>query len=207
MTGKIALLACTAPTSADWQLGPLPPAAGVVTLIGWHMSSHSVDSGVPVQIAKILATALTSIARISFPVSEPRAESDDDIQRIDKKTAMLTTSSANSAIRLFDDDGFPWHLQGQIGILTASNARPFSIAHPQLHALVSDDWASQIARLGAVGVLGAIRPGVDGDVAGVLSLSDEFSHALLVALERAARAAMIDWVSVSEQELRDALPS
>jgi len=44
-----------------------------------------------------------------------------------------------------------------------------------------------------------VRPGVDGDVAGLLSLTEASEQVTLAALERETRRAEFDWALVTEE--------
>ncbi len=72
-------------------------------------------------------------------------------------------------------------------------------------SLIADDWAQQLVQLRCAGIVGGLRPGVDGDVVGVLSLSDGFTGTLLDALEHEARCAGFGWLRLSETDFKDML--
>jgi hypothetical protein len=48
-------------------------------------------------------------------------------------------------------------------------------------------------------VIGVVRPGVDGDLAGLLTLTAEAREASLAALEREARRESFDWSVLREE--------
>lgn len=220
MTNKTTIFLCADPVQAHWQLGPLPPAIGRMLLIGWRLPAPPVDSGVPAEVAAALASALTAICAVSFPVSED-GSNDEDATVLDSsnlleraKTAfrhepltvkLVSTRHPTTALRLFADPGYPWHLQGQVALLSLDEAATRDIDREPMLQLMSDAWAARVAQLAPAGVLGAVRPGVDGDIAGILSLSDEFSERLLDALEREARSAGLDWLRLSESGFSNAL--
>ena len=228
MTNR-AILTCTTPTRAHWQLGPLPPASGDLILVGWSSPDHSNDAGVPGEVGKLLAGCLTSIARITFPVSEPPSSTsaswsggnDDQArslgadsllqraqqawQRIPSQVILLSTRRKETATRLFEDPGFPWHLQGQIALLSPLEAAPPEIDRRFLLSLMGDDWTARGVDLRSIGVTALLRPGVDGDVAGVLALIPGFKEALLNALALQTGPAGFDWSNVSEAAFADGL--
>jgi hypothetical protein len=219
----MSLFACSDARGSQWQLGPLPPARGQLTLIGWNESPARPDGGVPPQVARALAHAWTSDARATFPSSlaYPAAGSTwsdsggDQVRlltgggvrgRIAAKLrgtppniTLVSTRQPDSLLRVFDDEGFPWWMQGQIALLSKPDAPPPDIDEPQLLALFDDDWTARAAALAAERVEGIVRPGVDGDVAGVLTLSTAFEQAILAAIEREAHAAGAEWTVVSEE--------
>ncbi len=90
---------------------------------------------------------------------------------------------------LFDSGAFPWSLQGQVVLLSSADVAPPDIHGVTLRDLVSDDWSRHATRLRDAGVLAVLRPGVDGAVAGVLSLDVAFETAWLRALDEQARRA------------------
>ena len=216
------LFACRDARSRQWQLGPLPPAAGRFTLLGWSQTVERRDAGVPDEVARVLARALTSVSRVTFPCSFVNSIAtsgwspfDDDliraltdkgiagrivakVKRTPPDLALMSTVRPESAVRLFDDAGFPWWMQGQVVLLSDPDTPPLEIGQASLLALFDDDWTKQAALLARVGVRGIVRPGVDGDVAGLLSLTDAFEQAVLGALERETRVAGIAWSLVPE---------
>jgi hypothetical protein len=229
MTNEATILACVDPVNAHWQLGPLPPAEGRLLLIGWSMPVHAVDSGVPEVVGAILARALTSIARVSFPVSEHDQvasrewgePSVDDVrilssgglfERADAAlkgepaiVKLVSTCEARTALRIFEDSAYPWRLQGQVAVLSSLNSGPPDIDRKALLSLISDHWAEQCVQLRFRGIDAVIRPGVDGDILGVLSLTDEFTSRFLEAVEREAREAKFDWFLLTERDFSDTL--
>lgn len=217
------IVACRDPHGAHWQLGPLPPARGRVALIGWHDPAAQDEGGVPPRIAAVLTRALTSAARVTFPssVMTPSATADwtpsdgDEIRVLSSRSMrgriaarlrglppavmLISTRQPASAVQLFDDPGFPWSMQGQLALLSRADAPPPPIDERTLLALFSDEWATHTA----AGLEGILRPGVDGDVAGLWSLTDSFEQAILGALERETRAANFHWALVPEELFAD----
>jgi hypothetical protein len=219
------LLVCRDARAAHWQLGPLPPARGRLTLVAWSQRATTRDSGVPRDVAGILAHSWTSLARVTFPsspigITATEAWSPSDVGLIRALAAqgtlertlayvrgapvgatLISTRQADIATRVFEDAGFPWWLQGQAVLLSDPDADPPDIDEPNLLALFEDDWADRAATLAGIGVLGVVRPGVDGDVAGLLALSGAFDTRLLQSLEREARRAGMTCAIVPETAL------
>lgn len=102
-------------------------------------------------------------------------------------------------MQAFDDAGYPWWLQGQVLLLSPPDAAPPVIERHQLLDLFEEDWSREVATLAAAGVAGIVRPGVDGDLAGLLSFTTGFEDALLAALEHEARGASFEWSVVAEE--------
>jgi hypothetical protein len=218
------LFACRDPRGAQWQLGPLPPAHGRMTLVGWSQSPPPPDGGVPPAIARVLAGALTTAACVTFPSSlaYPGAGSawseigGDHFRlltaagvgsRIAAKLrgtppdiTLVSTRGPDTTLRLFDDEGFPWWMQGQIVLLSPPDSPPPGCDEQQLLALFDNDsWTAHAAALAADRVEAIVRPGVDGDVAGLLAFSESFEREVLAALEREARSLGAAWAIVPEQ--------
>lgn len=228
MTGKT-IFACTSPVNTYWQLGALPPAEGDIVLLGWNLPSKQIDSGMPEDVGSILTGALTSISRVNFPISEvPNGalktwdNNDTDqtrlldtsnlikhIKAVLKHTppsvSLLSTRRKETAIMMFKDASYPWCLQGQIALLSAPDAVPPDIDRQTLLSLIGDDWTKHAALLRSMGVYGVLRPGVDGDIAGVLSLTSEFKRTLLEALAHQAQLAKFSWLLLSEKDFVDKL--
>jgi hypothetical protein len=193
-----------------------------LTLLGWRQAPEPVDGGVPQEVAGVLARAITSTARVTFPctfVSTAVANAwspmgDDLIRSIIGKgfgarlvakvkgkpsaITLMSTRRPETALRLFDDAGFPWWMQGQVVVLSTTDAPPPNIDEDTLLALFGDDWANHAPSLGPLGIEGIVRPGVDGDVAGLLSLTDAFDDAVIDALESETRRAGFDWGVLTE---------
>jgi hypothetical protein len=226
MTGK-AIFACMDPSGAYWQLGTLPPTEGEVMLLGWKLPSKPIDSAIPKDVGALLASTFISIARVSFPVSEvpygaskKLTSSDEDqvqnlgvcgvlerteavLKRMPSSITLLSTRRKETAIRLFDDVGYPWALQGQIALLSKPDIKPPCIDRHTLLSITGNDWVEQANKLRSIGVLGVLRPGVDGDIACFLSLTYEFKRAFLDALTHEAELAKFDWRLLSEKEFAD----
>jgi hypothetical protein len=221
---QASIFACRDARGPQWQLGPLPPATGRFTLLGWNQATEQNDAGVPAEVAQVLARALTSGSRVTFPCSfvKPLATSawsplDDDLVRVltvkgfggrivaklrgtPPDITLMSTRRPETAVRAFDDAAFPWWLQGQVVLLSTRDARPPDIDEEMLLALFEEEWTKHGAALAPLGIEGVLRPGVDGDVAGLLSLTDAFEQVLLAALERETRDARLDWALLSESE-------
>jgi len=195
-----------------------------LTLLGWRQTPERPDAGVPEEVARALARALTSVARVTFPCSFVKAVAtsvwsplDGDliraltgkgfagriVARLSGTPADITLMSSRrpeTAMRLFDDAGFPWWMQGQVVLLSKPDAPPPDVDEETLLALFGEDWTEHAASLAPLGIEGVLRPGVDGDVAGLLSLTDVFEEVVLAALESETRRAGFDWALVPEKE-------
>lgn len=219
---KTSIFVCPDPRRREWQLGRLPPAAGHMTLLGWKQEPDPVDAGVPHEVAALLARALASVSRVTFPSSalHPAATAawaksgSDDVRRLNRTAAgrlaaalkgtpgqivVVSTRNPDSVTQAFDDPGYPWWMQGQVLLLSAANATPPEIERNQLLALFEEEWTRDAQALAPAGIVGVVRPGVDGDVAGLLSLSPAFDEIVLQALEHEARLALFEWSVLTEE--------
>lgn len=227
MTGG-AIFSCGDATGVRWQLGPLPPAKGALMLIGWRLRGAAVDGGVPQPVARMLARAMTTVGRVSFPIDESDANasfSAGPLKRrqglravlgvvADVAATLRATRSAPTLVssadpervqRLFDDAAFPWHLQGQVALLSAAAAAAPGIDCATALSLVEDDWTSKAASLASAGVIAVLRPGVDGDVAAFWSLSATVADLWSACLADEARQAGIARECLSESDFMNAL--
>ena len=219
---KTSIFICPDPRRTEWQLGRLPPAAGRMTLIGWKQEPDPVDAGIPQELGAVLARALASVTRVTFPSSVLHQASangwsksgGDDVRRLNPTAAarvaavlkgtpghvlMVSTRNPDTVMQAFEDPGYPWWMQGQVLLLSSPNAPPPEIERNQFLALFRDDWAREAQALAPFGIVAVVRPGVDGAVAGLLSLTTGFNDIVLQALEHEARLALFDWSVLSEE--------
>ena len=115
---------------------------------------------------------------------------------------LLATRRAEIASRLFDDPVYPWWLQGQVALLWTADAPLPAAESIEWATLLDDDW---IGRATALGAQGAVRPGVDGDVAGLWVTRATLMPRVLEALEARAREAGWACQALSEQAFAQAL--
>ena len=225
------ILVCETPTLSQWQLGPLPPPAADVILIGWHVEPRAVDAGVPPGVADVLARALTSVATLTFPVVPPAKQaialsSSDDtsqplhiaglaaharaaVHRGTARTVLVSTHAVDTAKLLFDAPGYAWDSQAQVVLISEHHAPAPIVSRDTLQALAGDNWirhaATEQKTPRAHHLVGVMRPGVDGDIAGILSLTPAFTRSLTRALQTTAHRAGFAWQSLSEQAFTNAL--
>jgi hypothetical protein len=224
MTDKSSILVCGTATDACWQLGQLPPTVGSVTLVGWQLPVVPVDSGVPPDIALVLARALTSVAWVTFPVAP---SSENAIRRSHNQTQirsvapenlgectsallkrepltveLVSTRDPGVAACLFDDPGYPWWLQGQVALLSDPDSEPQLVERKVLLSALTGEWEKHAGHLRAAGIWGLLRPGVDGDVAAVFALAGDAGQALVDGLREKATAAGFDCLLLSESEFK-----
>jgi hypothetical protein len=227
---RTAIFASVDAREPHWQLGHLPPKSGRFALIGWKEPGDAIEAGVPEAVAQVLARAFTALARVMF-LADPAGldgwtplkgdaiktlANEGLASRVAAKLrgapsdiALVSTRHPETAMRLFDDAGFPWWQQGQIVLLVGEDAPHRDSERADLGAwnkdtvldLFDDDWTTRAAPLASNGVAAVVRPGVDGDVAGLLALTEGFLHPALEAIARQARLAGFDWEMVPEKAL------
>jgi hypothetical protein len=209
---KNSIFACLNPIEKFWQLGCLPPAHGTsLILIGWYLST-SIDGGLPEKIADILARATTSAANAVFLSSDVKGGVPNEwklvgedavcvlkepnplkffLNSLSGRTSdlvLLSTRKPENVVRLFDDGIYSWWLQGQVVLLSEPEQTMPEIDRQTLLSLFEDDWTQQALHLQSTGTQCVMRPGVDGSVAGLLFLTDDFRSKFLQILGNESRA-------------------
>jgi hypothetical protein len=190
---------CVEPRRSEWQLGALPPSIGRMMLIGWKKDPEPVDGGVPEDVATVFARALTSFGRVTFLSSAVHASAGggwSPFKRAPGPAELMSTTDPQTLMQAFDDAAHPWSMQGQVLLISAPAEAPPEIDRKQLKALLENEWGD--AALSAPGVIGVVRPGVDGDLAGLLTLTADAERTSLAALEGETRRASFDWSVLTE---------
>ena len=196
MSKRSTVIVCPDPVESYWQLGepPAPPAG--LTLIGWKEDPRPVDAGVPPVVAAIIASALTHSMRVTFLHPDLRSPVDATdwqsaaapgdsvralpqgrlaarimarLKRQPEAFQLYSTCDHNTAVKLFDVPD--WCLQGQVALLSSAESPPPNLDFQSVTALLGDSWARRVSELHSEGICGALRPGVDGDVAGLLTVT------------------------------------
>lgn len=221
------VFACGHARGARWHLGDVPPGGDGWTLVGWRQRPTSADAGVPGEVAAVLATALASIARVTFPCSMESVGAAADwvphgvdhvrtlaagglsgviraaLRHGPRELVLVSTRDAGTIVRLFDDAGYPWWLQGTFALLSEPESPPPDVDRQQLAALLRDPPSAGDLQLVHPAVRAVLRPGVDGDLAGLLSRDAAIEQRFLAAAGRECRARGIAWSVVTEQEFTD----
>lgn len=220
------LFICDDPAGPWWQLGHLPPAHGRMLMLGWSRPEGMVDSGIPDDLAVTIASAICSVAKATFPVADAVArrladiggEGSNAVSRVSAaplqaaraifsgrpaSVMLLTTRAPTLATLLFSDPDFPWHLQGQAAILSMPHQHVPAVDYTTLSALVDGHWEDRAEGLHSAGIAGLIRPGVDGDVLGIYTFTQQFHEQITSALERTTQSAGLAWARLSERDFSD----
>ena len=219
MTAEKAVLVCRESPPAHW--GVRPPVSGTLSLIGWRTACEpAIDDGVPDEVALLLARALSAAAYVSFvTTSEEIARAAETASRLEVGTArkvaafvfgsrisgryfLATTRRPDVAKHLFSDPGMSWSLQSQV-VLLGERGAPALEGRTlwTLHATSPIDFAL----LAPHGIHAAVMPGVDGDVAGLVSRSPAAEQAILGFVETEARGAGYAYETVSHEAFADRL--
>jgi hypothetical protein len=218
---EIALFACCGARDPRWQLGA-GHSQREWMLIGWR-TPRSPEAGVPGEVAALLAAAFAAVARVTFPCSTepgdaadawvPRGSGDvrtfapesltgfvrGALRRAPREIVLVSTRKTESIVRLFDDEAYPWWMQGTFALLSAADGGPPDVDRQQLTALLDGPGSGDLD-LVTTAVEAVVRPGVDGDLAGVLSRRPTVEDRLLAASAVECERRGIEWAVVSEEE-------
>lgn len=221
MTAMPALLFCSRPQSAVWNL----PKTGQDRrcLIGWRtLIEQDNDAGVPAAVAALLARALTAVSTVTFFSSATPAfpagmattwavSADGRLGRIGAKLTktpsplvLVSTRSPEVAATMFDVPAFPWWMQAQRALLTHPDAGVPTLNWPATARLLEGDSSPAETALGDT-LLGTLAPGVDGDVAVLTTSTDAVEAAVLERLTLEARRAGFEWTPLSEAAFAEGL--
>ena len=191
------IFVCLEPRRSNWwQLGALPPSIGRMMLVGWKKDPEPVDGGVPEDVAPLLARAFTSIGRVTFLSSAVHAATAGGwwpLKRAPGPAELTSTTDPQTLMQAFDDAAHPWSMQGQVLLISAPSVPSPEIDRKHLRALLENDWSGAADVLSPPGVIAVLRPGVDGDLAGLLTLTADVERTSLAALEAETRRASFDW--------------
>ncbi len=176
-------------------------------LLEWRVPARPVDGGMPPEVARTIATALCAVANVAgctgrVPEHFGAAWTtvpEGHMCRLPgrwwerpRHVGVLASQDPSVVVRLFDDDEFVWALESQLLFLSPRDTLPRLD-----RALVEGCFALPIAvtpaQLAAAGVVGFVRAGVDGDVAGVYVPAPEWRARVVRALAAAAATAGGRW--------------
>jgi len=106
---------------------------------------------------------------------------------------IICTRRPEAVLAVFDEPVFPWWLQSQVLLLSASDGPPPEVTPDDVAALLDDDWCARVRYLRATGIVAAARPAVDGDAMGLLVLDNGWGNRLLADLATQARQDGLGW--------------
>jgi hypothetical protein len=216
----------------QWQLGSPSSKLGAFALIGWD--SDDVEGGVPERIVNVLARSLATFGRVTFACSTISAtdtpgwqmQGSDFVTRYRTRSVigrmaarfsarapvdlvLLSTVTEQAVRGLFDDAGYPWWYQGQFALISSAGASPPDFDEIAFNpaTLFEREWSEGFGSLRPLGVQAILRPGVDGDVAGLLCASSEVRDCFEAMLSRSAEEFGVSLQFVREAEFAEALAS
>lgn len=217
------LFATLDPTRETWGLGPLPPAHGALLLIGWsRVMAYSDDDDAPAVFASILADALVCLGPVAFPTTELQAGAAGAAGNAARfapwaprrgarasraRSALCVTGAAALAVHLFNDAAYQWVLQSQFGLVCADGVAPAALVAQgrALEELIEPGWSKELPTLAQAGVRAVLRPGVDGDVAGLLAADAPLRQRVIEAIAQSARQAGVAFDMLNEAGFLKAL--
>jgi len=210
------LVGTRAPLAVSWQVA-MPSDHLPFLLLGWRVAPElERDGGMPESVGVLLTDALLRVGVLSYPSSsEPSSSAAARfrlmtggamgeriralLSRAPSKIWLVTATSSSVARQLFDDPGFPWWMQGQIALISATEP-PADLNRSTLLKLMDPMQPMHRADLGALSLKAVVQPGVDGDVAAIISVDTETDAAIVAAIESSARESGFQWRTVPEAE-------
>jgi hypothetical protein len=214
----------------QWQLGS--PGLEAFALIGW--GSDEVEGGVPERVVNVLARSLAASGRVTFACSTTSAtdapgwqvEGSDLVARYRTRSVLgrmaaqfsarapvdlvlVSTTAERTVRRLFNDAGYPWWNQAQFALISSASAPSpdFDKFAFDPAKLLQSEWPQSLGDLQPLGVQAILRPGVDGDVAGLSCASREIRDRFEAILSRSAEEFGMSLRYVSETEFAGAISS
>ena len=221
---ETALFACRGVRDARWQLGTVPDDRDGWTLLGWREAPESPDAGVPDSVARVLAATFASVARVTFPSSEEPAEGaagwvtygerhvrtltpgrltgviQSALKRAPRHIVLVSTRDPDAIARLFDDGRYPWWLQGTFVLLSDPDSGPPDIDSAAVRTLLDGPTLHDLD-VADTAINAVVRPGVDGDVAGVLSRVRDVEQQIIDAAAQECARRGFGWAVVPEEDL------
>jgi hypothetical protein len=216
----------------QWQLGSPSSELGAFALIGWN--SDDIEGGVPERVVNVLARSLAAFGRVTFAcstISSPDApgwqmQGGDFVIRYRARSflgriagqffsrapvdfTLLSTIAEEAVRRLFNDAAYPWWGQGQFALISpgGASAPDFDRTGFDPATLFEREWPESFGSLQPLGVQAILRPGVDGDVAGLLCASGEVRDCFEAVLSRCVEESGMSVQHVSEAQFATALAS
>ena len=183
------LVATRDASDPSWELRPDRRGRDNSLLIGWPRRDHAVDAGVPGDVALLLARALCGLGSLTFPhpmayafnpgpewrpvlgglacvlVPDPWRDRPSS-----HRLPLICTSDPEVARTLFDAEGFSWELLSQVAVLTLGQLVPARLDFSRWKALIERSGRDLERSLTEAGVTAILTPGVDGDVAELITL-------------------------------------
>jgi hypothetical protein len=221
MTGRNELLVSPGTPPDKWQL--FPHMTGHMLMIGWRLATgRSVDDGVPPEVAPVLALALANLGWVSFfDSSEPIRTPDDQVSPINppgfsgrvraavaglpKEVYLVSTRRPDLVASAFVASFFSWVMQGQAILISPHDRKPPELDWSQMLSITGGESSALEAAISEWGAEAVVRPGVDGDVAGLLATDEIVTKRAVASLRDAACSHGFDMRILSESEFAEVL--
>lgn len=194
---------CNDAIGKHWQLGQFSPIRkGSVSLLGWESPTETKDAGVPKEVATIFSRALASVACVTFlsTGNGVQLESGEQLVRLGRGSfwelffsfvvgrsnnflPLLSTRNPLKVFDLFKNEDFPWWQQGQIALLSSIDMPVPKVDRKFFLSLLGEHWIKQVESPRIRNLDAVMRPGVDGDIAGIIWLEMERQKSFFAALE------------------------
>ena len=185
-----ALFACRGQLDQRWEL-PAPLSKSVEqVIIGWSVSPTPVDAGLPEPVANVLSNALVRHFLVTYPTNKGR------------RISFVHAREREGVRSAFDDAYFDWSQKQQCLFLSPTQAPPPELSENDLIRVLQSKTLYELTDLG---VNGLVLPGVDGDVAGIYTFTQDLQHQLLGDIGAACDEAGSRLQFVSEVEFIEAL--
>lgn len=220
MNARNAILVAREPRSSRWELPA--SATGHLVMVGWHLVERPIDGGMPPVVARLLMRGLTRSFWVSyFDASEPafstpahvgrlvvsglRARLGAVAQRLPGTVFQVSTRDPATAEGAFDASLFSWPMLGQVLLLSALERSPRTLSWAEMWSLTKRAAVIAAGDLAALDIEAAIFPGVDGDVAAIVSSSGDVEAKILADVRSESEAAGFSWCVLSEDEFAQAM--
>lgn len=214
------LLVTHEPKLLQWQLPQ--QSTGYLTVIGWHAAGgRSVDDGVPANVAQTLLRAFTTSGWVSFfDASEPAELSDTRVARLEPgmggrlraslahfphKVFLISTRRWDVGMSAFDASMFSWNMLGQALLISDAEAPIPAVGWDEMMSITGREEPITAQMLSAWNLDAIVFPGVDGDVAGLISASALIEDRILENLRAEGEGADFTWRTLAENEFAEAL--
>jgi hypothetical protein len=220
-----AVFVCREPQGDHWQLGPLDGSVDGPLLIGWRVDPTPVDAGLPPQVAQILARSLVHHFLVTCMSSTFSGTAEDGwtpsgshfIRRlvgrrqshhffagVPAHATLFATREPAAVVTMLNDACFPWTLQGQVALLSDPAVPPPPSFEPDgVEMLCCLSWWKSASAI--EGLWGALRPGVDGDIAGVFVADADQRDSWLSSLKGECHASAFSFEILDNATFADRL--
>ena len=221
MKDRKVLVGTRGPLALPWQVA-MPADDLPFLLLGWRVGPElEREGGMSDSVGLLLSGALLRVGVVSYPSSSLPSSSPSTrvrlmnadgigeriravLSRTPSKMWLVTVTSPSEACQLFDDPGFPWWMQGQIGLLSARDSA-VDLDRATLLKLMDPMRPVRRAELLDLSLKAVVLPGVDGDVAAIVSIDAKTDAAIVAAIEASARESGYQWSIAPEAELAHVL--